>query len=192
MSGTVVVVPGCVCLSDSSARMEKAVYLFRQNRCDRLIIVGTEPEVRTMRDFAHRANIPDEVILSSSESKTTFDNAFYAKSMFSNLPSEKVILVVSEFQATRTWRIFKGVFGEDTPIRLVKTRSVAGQSMIRREYLLRVFVILWRIPRWLNPIAIKKMQDICIKVLERVGLDQLFFAYKQTVWGERVQCQLLS
>jgi uncharacterized SAM-binding protein YcdF (DUF218 family) len=187
----VVVVPGCVCLSDSSARMQEAIYLFRQNGCDRLIIVGTEPEVRTMRDFAHGANIPDEVILSSSESRTTFDNAFYAKSMSSNFVSEQVILVVSEFQAARTWRIFKRVFGEDPPIRLVRTRSTASRRMIRRERLLKAFSILWRIPGPLNPVVVKRMQDLCIEALERVGLDHLFLASKQPTWGERVQQQLL-
>ena len=149
-----------------------------------MVLVGTASEVRTMLLVAHNLGVPEKSVLSNCDSKTTLDNAYFARLISGRFGFERLFLVVSDFQASRTFRTFTAVFGRAFPIRLVLVETGAGERMLKRERFLSGLGAQRLIGIVEGRNFGKKFQDLLIRLLERMKFDQYFMAHQQGRYGD--------
>lgn len=103
-------------------RVGRAVELYQQGYAPVVIISagtlvseGDEQlaEAEVMRRQALALGLPEAVLLVENKSKSTFQNAYYTKTICQQHGFQSVLLVTSTYHSRRARRIFRDVFGAD-------------------------------------------------------------------------------
>ncbi len=71
-----------------------------------------------MKEFATKLVVPDERIISETESRNTRENALYTKKILKKINAQKVILVTSAFHMPRSYAVFKKIGVNAVPFQL--------------------------------------------------------------------------
>jgi len=126
-----VVVLGGTVQEDMVERMHLGMDIVRKNDSP-LVLVGTPKEVQFMRNIAVNHVGPDK-IMSDDRCKTTIDNAYYAKIICSNIKSQSIAMITSNYHLERALLIFKTVFGPQFHIVPFGCKNMAGEDILKRE-----------------------------------------------------------
>jgi uncharacterized SAM-binding protein YcdF (DUF218 family) len=106
-------------------RVKHAVDLYNQGYAPVVIIsAGTKvlegdellPEAEVMHRQASASGLSDSVLIVEDESLSTFQNAYYTKSICEDHGFRSVLLVTSMYHSRRARRIFLDVFGSDISV----------------------------------------------------------------------------
>ncbi|MGD0318244.1 MAG: YdcF family protein [Nitrososphaerales archaeon] len=176
-----IVVPGSVYSEDCIGRAVEGCRLQRASGDDYLVLVGTQREVAIMEEVALKESVPGDRIISNSESKTTIDNAYFARRLCMQLGENKVSIVTSTFQARRTWFTFKTVFGNTFDVTLFQTNDRVELRMLDRERSIWRLAFIIRLFGSNHIEGFKTLQDAWIRILERFRLGDYFLAYRWNV-----------
>lgn len=107
--------------NEGKSRVEAAVGAIKAGESNRAIFTGkvshlhkyvpVKTEAEAMRDYAISIGLPEEAIVTESESKNTYQNAFLCKKILKANSCSSVLIVTSQFQVERAKHIFKKVLG---------------------------------------------------------------------------------
>jgi uncharacterized SAM-binding protein YcdF (DUF218 family) len=110
--GEILIVPGGALLPDqilaesSYWRAVYAVRVYRQDHPRQILFSGGFQLAEAMRDFAASSGVPPEVLRTENGSRTTRENALYAKELVGAQPGTKVLLT-SDYHMYRARRTFE-------------------------------------------------------------------------------------
>ena len=140
-------------------RVKKALELLEAHPGGVMIVVGTEEEAAYMAQVAQQAGAPRDRLIADGRSKTTIDNAYYAKRLSDRLNIKDQFLVTSPYHIARALFTFKRVLGPEYQITAAPSRNQPTKKVIRREKLLAPFVQLLRLFKEGNAEQLKKASD---------------------------------
>lgn len=139
-------------------RVRRAVELFRQSyapivisSAGTMVLEGEEriPEAEVMRRQATDLGLPSDAIMIESESKSTFENAYFTKPILELRGVRKILLVTSVFHSHRAKRIFEDVFGTSISISI----QPAPQDDWMLLWMFRpddIYVVLYEYQNWVR------------------------------------------
>lgn len=162
-----IVVLGSFVDRDMEARVERAIDLVNRQCSQYIVLVGTQREVSFMRDMAFNHGLLPEQITCDGNSRTTIDNAYYAKEKCSQVGAKNVVLVTSEYHSERAMMIFKAVFGNG--FRIIKSIVADNNddhSVIERERIMRKLSPFLSLFQQGDHQSIKNASDLVRKLTE--------------------------
>lgn len=130
--------------SVSLPRLREGVKLIMNRTCSKLILAGTEEEIKSMYEKAIELGVDPQVIIKCHPSRTTIGNAYYSKLVADELKLRKLAIVTSEFHMERALAIFRQVFGNNYEM-IGKPTPEAPKDAVKREKLLRILIPLLKL-----------------------------------------------
>jgi uncharacterized SAM-binding protein YcdF (DUF218 family) len=102
-----------VVLAGGKGRIEEGIRLYRAGGGAALYLIGVDPSVRK-RDLVKER--PDEQIILEKQSRTTLENAFYARDLLARRQVRSLQLITSRYHMLRAELIFRNLLAKDIAI----------------------------------------------------------------------------
>lgn len=102
-----------VVLTGGRGRVEEGLRLYRERREGCLLLIGVDPSVRRRDLFKE---LPGEKILLENVSRTTYENAVYARELIEKQKISSLRLITSRYHMKRALLIFRNVLPKDIAI----------------------------------------------------------------------------
>jgi uncharacterized SAM-binding protein YcdF (DUF218 family) len=160
-----IIVLGTPVKDDVRGRMAMAISLLRRNQGEVIIALGNADEARQMKDFADKNRLSSSALILDDNSRTTIDNAYFAKKICQRLNLVPSVLVTSHYQASRAAVTFHWVFGASFSIALSPSPSMTSNTRRVRETIVRMTVPLLFLFRRGDDEALKRASDFLWRVL---------------------------
>ena len=120
--------------------MARAIALLQRDPQSIILALGNRSEVAYMKHIALEHGLPSSRLVIDGNSKTTIDNAYYAKQICRRLALRPEFLVTSQYQISRAAATFKRVLGPNHTLKNSPSRSLTSTSRRLRETILRSFI----------------------------------------------------
>ncbi|OLE75666.1 hypothetical protein AUG19_04930 [archaeon 13_1_20CM_2_54_9] len=151
---------------DARQRMERAIALAKRYPDNIIVALGTHVETAYMKSAALENRFPPSRLVVDENSKTTVDNAYYAKQICQLLDLRPEFLVTSQYQLSRASSTFKRVFGPNYSLKLCPSPSITTTSRRVRETILRILTpVSLQVFRRGDDEALKRASDKVWKLL---------------------------
>jgi len=127
---------------ETESRARRVAELYQEGVADRVIVVGYGDNASNRRRII-RLGVPEDRILTESESVSTYENAKFTKSLFEEHQIQRVLLVTSRFHTRRALATFQqlipdvefGIVGTIHPWHATKQGRHSELEAARREWL---------------------------------------------------------
>ncbi len=147
--------------------MARGIALLQRDPETVIVALGNRGEAAYMKKLALESGLPSNRLIVDGNSKTTIDNAYYAKQLCRQRALRPDFLVTSQYQVSRATATFKRVFGPDCPLRNSPSLSFTNTGRRLRETILRVLTPLLLLFRSGDDRALKRASDISWRLLFR-------------------------
>jgi hypothetical protein len=155
-----VVVLGTPIAEDTDLRIAKAVTFLNKCQDCIMLLVGTESEAGLMRRAALARGVDARIIVADGNSRTTIDNAYYAKRVCMSLRIKEVRLVTSKYHIERARLTFQRVLGAGYLLLECPCEDSENRTMIEREKAIFPFASLIEALAYGNHEQIKNINDV--------------------------------
>jgi uncharacterized SAM-binding protein YcdF (DUF218 family) len=147
--------------------MARAIALLRRDPESIIVALGNRSEAAYMKNVALENGTPPNRIIVDGNSKTTIDNAYFAKQLCRQRGLRPDLLVTSQYQVSRAAATFKRVFGPDRPLRNSPSPSLTHTGRRLRETILRILTPLLLLFSSGDDRALKRASDMACRLLFR-------------------------
>ncbi len=124
-----------------------------------IVVLGTREESNYMANVAVEGGFPPSKLIVDGNSKTTIDNAYFAKRISLQNKLKGGIIVTSQYQMPRALTTFEWIFGPDYFFKLSASESETGLIRRIRETAFRILVPLFALFRKGDDQRLKKASD---------------------------------
>jgi DUF218 domain-containing protein len=162
-----IIVLGTPVREDVRGRMTVAIALIRHNRGEVIIALGTPNEARQMKKTADKNRVFSNTLILDDNSRTTIDNAYFAKKICQRLNLVPSVLVTSQYQASRAAITFHRVFGPSFSLNSYSSPSLTSTTRRVRETILSMSTPLFFLFRKGDDEGLKRASDFLWKLLRR-------------------------
>ncbi len=148
--------------------MARAIALLQRDPRSIIVALGNRGEADYMKNVALENGLPPSRLIADGNSRTTIDNAYYAKQICRRLDLRPNFLVTSQYQISRAATTFKRVFGPNYLLKTSPSPSVTSMSRRLRETILRILTpLLLLLFRKGDDEALKRASDRAWRLLLR-------------------------
>jgi uncharacterized SAM-binding protein YcdF (DUF218 family) len=104
-------------VNESGDRLLYAAYLFHQNAADYILLTGgsiewlsagaSRPEAEEMAAICNMLGVPEEALWLETDSRNTYENAFYSRAILEEVGVDTILLVTSALHMPRSVALFE-------------------------------------------------------------------------------------